>query len=102
MGAKSYRLMKPPGKFKRGQKCPGTPSPRASTALAQFIKCSQGDACLGPVWQSACQNDFSLSERCSGGLPAIIAAVMAPIEDPASQFGWRPRPPDSALYIPAW
>jgi len=35
------------------------------------------------------QNSRSLSARRSGALPAMIAALMAPIEMPTIQSGWR-------------
>jgi hypothetical protein len=34
---------------------------------------------------TASQNSRNLSTRCSGGLPAIIAPLMAPIDVPQSQ-----------------
>ena len=37
------------------------------------------------------QNSFSLSTRFAGSLPAMIAALMAPIEMPAIQSGSKPK-----------
>jgi hypothetical protein len=36
------------------------------------------------------QNARSCATRVSGGLPAMTAALSAPIEIPAIQFGWMP------------
>ena len=41
-------------------------------------------------WVTVSQKARSFSTRCSGGLPAIRAALMAPIEMPATQSGCRP------------
>jgi hypothetical protein len=38
----------------------------------------------------ASQKLRSAATRCSGALPAISAALIAPIEMPATQSGWRP------------
>jgi len=46
------------------------------------------------------QNARSRSIRRSGGLPAITAAFRAPIEMPATQFGWIPASA-SPSYTPA-
>ena len=47
------------------------------------------------------QNSVRRATRCSGALPARIAALTAPMEMPANQLGWMPascRP----SYTPAW
>ena len=38
-----------------------------------------------------CQKPSSAATRVSGALPAIIAALMAPIDTPATQSGTMPR-----------
>ena len=47
------------------------------------------------------QNARSLSTRFSGGLPAMSAELMAPIEMPATQSGCK-FASASAWYTPAW
>ena len=50
-------------------------------------------ACVGKGGNGTdtrCQNSRSRATRCSGGLPAISAALMAPIDTPAIQSGTAP------------
>ena len=82
------------GGIRRGVKIPGSPVVAvipAETSLNQRR--------IGPLGMSAgackrdetrSQNRCSLSIRASGGLPAISAALIAPIEMPAIQSGDQP------------
>ena len=47
------------------------------------------------------QNSFRRSTRLLGALPAMIAALMAPIEIPATHSGSKPER-HSAWKAPAW
>jgi hypothetical protein len=64
------------------------------TAFKQDIVCAScGQAeepCQNSLYDMRPQNSFNLGSRSSGSLPAISAALMAPIEVPMIQSGSMP------------
>ena len=82
------------GGGRRGAKKPGTP--RVSTAAAPVSLNSsraQGPGSHGSAASQAVmpsQKARRLATRRSGGLPAMMAALIAPIEMPATQEGSKP------------
>jgi hypothetical protein len=82
------------GGGRRGAKKPGTPRVSTAAAPASLNSSraqwpgSQGSAASQAVMPS--QKARRLATRRSGGLPAMIAALMAPIEIPANQAGCCP------------
>ena len=94
----------------RGVKNPGAPSSIASLWYQRIDRLSceiaaEDRAAAGSSIRRAGSGDDclpelrSLLDACSGGLPAISAALIAPIEIPATQSGWR-LASASAWYTP--
>ncbi|MNS86017.1 hypothetical protein D3C72_1199000 [compost metagenome] len=80
------------------------PTSEAMVALHWFCVARSpshdGRRCAGPE-DTRCQNSRNRSTRCAGALPAMSAALMAPIDTPAIQCGCR-SVSLSAAYTPAW
>ena len=78
----------------RGAKKPGLPNtatvPALSLLNAGRIASSQGGKGYGAYEDTRSQKARSRSTRFSGGLPAISAVVMAPMETPTTQVGTWP------------
>ncbi len=78
----------------RGSKNPGTPVVAAIVALAslKILREASSVASGGSKsrLETRSQKARSLSTRFSGGLPAMIAELTAPIEMPATHAGARP------------
>ncbi len=77
----------------RGVKKPGTPNSIAWEAL-NSLTLSRSEASAGIAGAvtpelTISQNSRRRATRCSAGLPAISAALMAPMEMPATQVGSR-------------
>ncbi len=79
----------------RGEKNPGTPNMKALAVLIWSsigrIESIDAGGMNGSCAETRCQNSRRRSTRRSGGLPAISAALMAPIETPATQSGAAPH-----------
>src|SRR5215470_8723128 len=90
---------------KRGTKNPGTPKAATVAALKRLRAMRTGSiwsgTTIGIPEETRSQNSRSRSTRFSGALPAINAALIAPIDTPVSQSGarlWSCIP----SYTPAW
>ena len=83
-----------------GSKNPGTPAAATNAALAslnnlrELLSYPRGHAISS--WDTSSQNWRSRGTRCSGALPAMIAALTAPMEMPASQDGRYPASTNSS------
>jgi hypothetical protein len=87
-----------------GLKKPGWPNATAKTAPVQRCQVASGPVAFGHNMVGAVIASQKLRKRFTrslGALPAIIAALIAPIEIPATQSGVYPED-DSASYTPAW
>lgn len=89
----------------RGTKKPGTPKVTADAALRKLNSGRMGSSDASGM-NDACadmrsQNSRSRSTPRSGGLPAISAALIAPIDTSAIQSGASPTSVRPA-YTPAW
>src|SRR6516162_2991120 len=88
----------------RGLKKPGWPNITVVSALARFCHSASGpagaDGHISVVAVMSSQKLCKRCTRCSGALPAIIAALMAPMEIPATQSGEYSEDA-SASYTPA-
>jgi hypothetical protein len=88
-----------------GVKKPGWPSTSAPRAAASFAHCrgrspsGAGQGIRSGVIVS--QKSRSLVRRSAGALPAMIAALMAPMETPQSQSGAMPAS-SIAWKTPPW
>ncbi len=75
----------------RGRKKPGTPEARLASALHSLKKprttSPSSSGLAGTPSVTSSQNARRRSTRRSGGLPAISAPLMAPMETPAIQSG---------------
>src|SRR5271170_3233994 len=78
----------------RGTKKPGTPKVVVVIALARLragrIGSKYAGAMNGLADETRAQNACRRSSRASGVLPAIKAALTAPIETPVTQVGAKP------------
>ena len=78
----------------RGMNSPGTPSVAAMVALKRFIvgraRSNADGAISGAPEDARSQNAARRSMRRSGTLPAINAALTAPIDTPVTQSGMTP------------
>ena len=75
----------------RGVKNPGTPKVAIRAALVSLNRVRPPSPGVigrqGTGAETISQNSFSRGTRFSGALPAMIAALMAPIEMPATHSG---------------
>jgi hypothetical protein len=82
------------GRRDAGLKKPGTPPTAASVALVSLkIRRELSSVASGQAsrrLETRCQNSRKCSTRLSGGLPAMMAELTAPIEMPATQLGMCP------------
>jgi len=78
----------------RGTKKPGAPKAATVAALRRLRAMRTGSICsggtIGIPEETRSQNSRSRSTRLSGELPAINAALIAPIDTPVTQSGARP------------
>ena len=78
----------------RGEKKPGMPKNIADAAAMRFIigraKSNPAGSTNGVRDDTRSQNARRRSTRRSGGLPAISAELIAPIETPTTQSGANP------------
>src|SRR4029078_11524960 len=88
----------------RGRKKPGMPNQAPAIALHWF-DAARSPQSIGTLWlgpdDTNCQNSFSRATRWSGALPAINAALIAPIETPATQSSLLSLS-SSGSNTPAW
>src|SRR6516225_10540357 len=89
----------------RGEKRPGTPTtePREAPARAK-PQCSArkiGCAVMEAPEDTRSQKPRRRATRCFGGLPAINAPLMAPIDTPVTQSGEQPASVNPSN-TPAW
>src|SRR6516164_3739973 len=89
----------------RGAKNPGWPYITAMSALAWRCQAANGQLSPSghqPIWLViSFQNARRCFRRSSGRLPAMSAALIAPIEIPATQSG-KYSDDANASYTPAW
>ncbi len=90
----------------RGSKNAGRPKAAPNIAAQSLAQMRSGPSLpaqtgLGSSTETRVQNSCSFAQRCSGALPAMSAALIAPIEMPATQSGCRPASV-SASQAPAW
>src|SRR5579862_4193199 len=78
----------------RGAKKPGTPKAAAALALSRFSdgrkRSNDAGGMSGEADETMSQNSASRSTRAAAELPAMSAALMAPMETPVTQSSSRP------------